>query len=148
MTNEELAELERLLDDYDTARAFRLERDALASLIATAREAEALREVLADPQAVHLNMLRGGIAKPSPVNIWHIYGKELLDAMPDEYRGDTEALRAENAKLRDFVEDAAGYTGEGPFTTPWRISLPVITTWALPIKTSRTETTIATGIAS
>lgn len=40
--------------------------------------------VLSDPTAVHLNMLRGGIAKPSPANIWHLYGdKALIDAMPE-----------------------------------------------------------------
>jgi hypothetical protein len=49
----------------------------------TMRELEAM---LADPIGVHLNMLRGSIAKPSPVNIWHLYGRALLDAMPAEYR--------------------------------------------------------------
>jgi hypothetical protein len=44
-----------------------------------------LREVLADPAAVHVNMLRGGIAKPTVAQIWHLYGAELLAAMPAEH---------------------------------------------------------------
>lgn len=39
---------------------------------------------LSDPAAVHINMLRGGIARPSPANIWHIYRSDLLYAMPSD----------------------------------------------------------------
>ncbi|MDR6851035.1 hypothetical protein J2Y54_000528 [Sphingomonas sp. BE123] len=41
---------------------------------------------LSDPNAVHVNMLRGSIAKPSPAQIWHIYGNELLADMPESAR--------------------------------------------------------------
>ncbi len=34
--------------------------------------------LLADPLAVHLNMLRGSIAKPHIDHIIHLYGKEAL----------------------------------------------------------------------
>lgn len=50
------------------------------------RERAGIMDLLSDPVAVHLNMLRGGIAKPSPANIWHLYGRALLDAMPSEFR--------------------------------------------------------------
>jgi hypothetical protein len=42
-------------------------------------------ESLSDPTAVHLNMLRGGIAKPSVPNIWHLYGEEALLAEAPEH---------------------------------------------------------------
>jgi hypothetical protein len=51
-----------------------------------ALEAQALQiAVLSDPAAVHLNMLRGGIAKPSVPNIWHLYGEEALLAEAPEH---------------------------------------------------------------
>lgn len=37
-----------------------------------------IRKVLADPVAVHMNMLRGAIAKPSFENIIHLYGAQNL----------------------------------------------------------------------
>jgi hypothetical protein len=43
---------------------------------AEARIAE-LEAIIADPVAVHANMLRGMIAKPSVANIIHLYGDEL-----------------------------------------------------------------------
>jgi hypothetical protein len=36
-------------------------------------------EVIQDPKAVHLNLLRGTIAKPSVAAIKHVYGKSLAD---------------------------------------------------------------------
>ena len=60
--------------------------EAAARITADQARIAELEGNLTDPQAVHVNMLRGGIAKPSPANIWHIYGRELLDAMPDELR--------------------------------------------------------------
>jgi hypothetical protein len=53
---------------------------ALRAISTAIAEAEAERAVLADPAAVHLNMLRGGIAKPSVANIIHLYGEETLRA--------------------------------------------------------------------
>jgi hypothetical protein len=61
-----------------------------------------LREALRDPAVVHLNMLRGGIAKPSVAQIWHLYGAALLEGMPAEHRG--AALRqVEQRAYRDAV---------------------------------------------
>lgn len=37
-----------------------------------------LVEALRDPNAVHVNMLRGGIAKPSLAQIIHIYGRDAV----------------------------------------------------------------------
>ena len=46
-------------------------------------DAGEIERVLADSNAVHLNMLRGGIAKPSIKQIIHLYGEEALrDALP------------------------------------------------------------------
>lgn len=41
-------------------------------------EIERLRAVMSDPAAVHINMLRGAIAKPSIRNIVHLYGADAL----------------------------------------------------------------------
>jgi hypothetical protein len=55
---------------------------------ALAKETAAYRFVLSDAQAVHLNMLRGGIAKPSRMNLLHLacatdydHLKEKVDAL-------------------------------------------------------------------
>lgn len=42
------------------------------------RDVDRLQAALSDPIAVHANMLRGTIAKPSPGQIVHIYGVEAL----------------------------------------------------------------------
>jgi hypothetical protein len=47
--------------------------DDLAALEAQSKEIEALRAALEDGDNVHLNMLRGTIAKPSVEQIVHIY---------------------------------------------------------------------------
>lgn len=44
-------------------------------------------EVLSNPAAVHLNMLRGSIARPSPANIAHLYrGDEAVDLLSELLR--------------------------------------------------------------
>jgi hypothetical protein len=43
-------------------------------------ETERLREVIADPNAVHVNMLRGSIAKPSIAQFIHLYGEDAVRA--------------------------------------------------------------------
>ena len=54
-----------------------------------------MTDALTDPNTVHVNMLAGRIAKPSPAQIWHIYGAELLAAMPTPgAAGIVERLRA------------------------------------------------------
>lgn len=59
-------------------------KQAITAMIQSAQLAavKAAVEGLKDPASVHVNMLRGTIAKPSARNIWHIYGKELLEDMP------------------------------------------------------------------
>jgi len=68
---------------------------------------QAIHDVLQDPIAVHANMLRGGIAKPSPTNIWHLYGRELFDAMPHEFR---------QAARERALDEAAEVAFKYPFT--------------------------------
>lgn len=53
-------------------------------------EAEGQLAALKDPQAVHIAMLRGSIAKPGPECAWHLYQRDLLDAMPADYRAEAE----------------------------------------------------------
>lgn len=102
-------DLKRVRGALELIEAYRSEIDRLTGELAVAREdiasidrqatqwsadAEAaeqrcadMEKALADPVAVHANMLRGGIAKPSPANIWHLYGDEaLLAAMPESAR--------------------------------------------------------------
>lgn len=43
-------------------------------------ENERLLEAMKDPNVVHVNMLRGGIAKPSVGQILHIYGEDVFRA--------------------------------------------------------------------
>lgn len=59
-------------DDYSLVQAFARHRSEA--------QATGLREALADPSAVHVNMLRGGIARPSLAQIIHIYGEDALRA--------------------------------------------------------------------
>lgn len=53
---------------------------------AGAGEPGALEELLKDPKAVHLNMLRGGIAKLTPAQIGHLYRGEEADEVIREVR--------------------------------------------------------------
>jgi hypothetical protein len=85
----------------------------------TALEAEKAvsRDVLMDPVAVHLNLLRGGIAKPSVDNIAHLYPevwamKEALIATLKHFRHPTSAEH----ETRDKVMAALAPFGELPLT--------------------------------
>ena len=65
-----------------SAETVREAKDLIDHLLAElARTNEALR----DPAAVHVNKLRGGIAKPSARNIWHLYGEKALIAEAPEH---------------------------------------------------------------
>ncbi|PTX52453.1 hypothetical protein IQ03_01294 [Gemmobacter caeni] len=62
-------------------------------------------KLLADPDAVHLNLLRGTLARPSVEQIVHLYGAEALRAAlpsppdPDERVAELERAIAEQAAL-------------------------------------------------
>lgn len=75
-----------------------------------AAENERLRTALADPAVVHINMLAGVIAKPSPAQIIHIYGDDALRAALqankprrtlDELRGVFEEAYKDNREPRN-----------------------------------------------
>ena len=72
------AEYSRSFPDLRLPEAFARHREQ-----ATA----SLQEALADPNVVHVNMLRGGIAKPSIAQIVHIYGSEGLREYLTTVRG-------------------------------------------------------------
>lgn len=55
-------------------------RNAVPDILALTEEVRVLREALADPNSVHVNMLRGDIALPSVAQIIHIYGEDKLRA--------------------------------------------------------------------
>jgi len=87
-------------------------RDAIHAHYASALAARDARiaefeRILADPNAVHINMLRGTIARPSIEQVRHLY--------PEEFA----ALEAEREKLREALAEAADeldayYTAEYP----------------------------------
>jgi hypothetical protein len=62
-------------------------------------------KLLSDPDAVHLNLLRGSLARPSVEQIVHLYGAETLRAAlpsppdPDERVAELERAIAEQAAL-------------------------------------------------
>jgi hypothetical protein len=62
-------------------------------------------KILSDPDAVHLNLLRGTLARPSPEQIVHLYGAETLRAVlpsppdPDDRLMELEAVISEQATL-------------------------------------------------
>lgn len=90
----------------------------LAAENATLRASEAaaleriteLEALLADPIAVHANMLRGTIAMPSFANIKHLYAAEVAKA-----RAEDAALIAASLALKEIVEGISGAMDHGTF---------------------------------
>jgi len=52
-------------------------RDRVPAILKLLDEHTAMKEALADPNAVHVNLLHGSIARPSAQQSVHIYGEEL-----------------------------------------------------------------------
>lgn len=72
-------------------------------------------DLLIDPNAVHMNMLRGTLAKPSVDQIVHIYGPEALAASPEVAKlvADAEVRGMERAAAKlHWLWDADGTKGE------------------------------------
>lgn len=67
------------------------QRAALSAMKRDQAERGAIEDAIKDPNAVHVNLLRGSIARPSPRQIWHIYQRELLADMPSEFREELSA---------------------------------------------------------
>lgn len=75
--------------------------DAVSDIMEIVTKLRADSALLKDSAAVHLNMLAGGIAKPSWANIQHLYPEEFAQ------------LRAErDAAARDMRERAAAWHDE------------------------------------
>jgi hypothetical protein len=109
------AEYDGLLSTWVESR----ERHLAAEARVTALEAEKAvsGDVLMDPVAVHLNLLRGGIAKPSVDNIAHLYPevwamKEALIATLKHFRHPTSAEH----ETRDKVMAALSHFDDPPLT--------------------------------
>ena len=69
-----------------------MEEDA-AAVIATALDEQLT--LLSDPNAVHINMLRGMIAKPSWKQIQHLYPEESRTALDEAREAERMALMSE-----------------------------------------------------
>lgn len=90
------------------AQAMTMEPDtwlALNQLPALLAENAALRSVVTDQAALHLNMMRGGVPKLAPANIGHLYrGEEAKEVIAEVDRqnpgSNTRATEAE-AELRE-----------------------------------------------
>lgn len=112
MTPEQIAEGRALLAEFiktgwggANAWNYWLRQNLLALLDAAERVArlEAEMAALTDANAVHANMLRGSIAKPSVEQIVHLYGADVLvAALPQADR--LRAIEAENARLREALK--------------------------------------------
>lgn len=52
-----------------------------------------IADTLKNPQTVHINMLRGGIAKPTPASIGHLYrGAEAVEVVSEVMRQNPDAF--------------------------------------------------------
>ena len=60
---------------------------------------------LSDPVVVHLNMLRGTIAKPTIEQIVHLYGSEAFQPMIDAARQDAKEAETYAWKLEEELRD-------------------------------------------
>lgn len=85
-------------------------------------EPVALEELLKDPNAVHLNMLRGGIAKLTPAQIGHLYrGEEAEEVIREVRRQNPPPVPQEGAG-----EPAKGWLYHCPDTgTEWSDNHPI-----------------------
>jgi len=116
-------------------------RDAIHAHYASALAARDARiaefeRILADPNAVHINMLRGTIARPSIEQVRHLY--------PEEFA----ALEAEREKLREALAEAADeldayYTAEYPTDHPHHARKPETAKAATPARAALQEPTDA-----
>jgi hypothetical protein len=129
LANEVLAHAETIAGDAATLRALAAERDAAvektnvaakayAFMGERAATAEAAIALLLDPNAVHVSMLRGAIAKPSVAQILHIYPE--MQSERDAARAECVAMasqvqeaNAQVARLRDAVGEAIRCIGDG-----------------------------------
>ena len=73
---------------------------------------------LADPNAIHINMLNGRIAKPSVTQIVHIYAGQLITTAEADARVEAAVLAEReacaeilDAKAADHDADAARFRG-------------------------------------
>lgn len=73
-----------------------------------------LKEALADPNTVHLNMLRGGIARPSLTQFLHVMGNGTLDAFREVIE---IAARNESCPAIDIARQALSETSSDPEST-------------------------------
>lgn len=74
-------ELKQARADYERLRSrMALWSHAIKMAQDNEREIERLRAALQDPATVHINMLRGTIAKPTLAQIIHLYGDESIRA--------------------------------------------------------------------
>src|SRR5690606_25972518 len=110
-----VARLESLADAEDRGGCVELQmrtspcREAATALRTLARERDEARQALADPIAVHINMMRGTIAKPSIENIHHLY-PEIREGWVKERQADrarASSLEAQLAGAKEALDEIA-----------------------------------------
>lgn len=91
---------------YDGAMLKEQREEWKAADVIEAQQAE-IERLQSDPNAVHLNLLRGGLAKPSVDQIRHVYPelRDEFEAQQAEIDRLREALRKLHAWSRPFVEN-------------------------------------------
>jgi hypothetical protein len=89
-----------------------IQSDAFKALSAPALSAspapasDLVEAALLDPATVHINMLRGGIAKPTPAQIGHLYrGDEAAEVIAEVARQNPDAARALIAAMQPGQRD-------------------------------------------
>ena len=74
---------------------------------------------LADPNAIHINMLNGRIAKPSVAQIVHIYAGQLITTAEADARVEAAVLAERDAILAEVDDIRARYAPIG--SKEWRL---------------------------
>lgn len=99
LAKQAMSDLTWCSDPIDEADTEYVRADLFSSALARAERAEAELAKLADPNAVHVSMLAGTVAKPSWDQIKHIYAREAERA---------EALLAEAVEAIEYFMDGWG----------------------------------------
>jgi hypothetical protein len=80
-----------------------------------------VESALRDPATVHINMLRGGIAKPTPAQIGHLYrGDEAAEVIREVARQNPDAARAVIAAMQPGWRDMESAPKDGTVIDVWR----------------------------
>lgn len=76
---------------------------------------EGVEDALKDPATVHINMLRGGIAKPTPTSIGHLYrGADAVEVVAEVRRQNPDAFATyDGMRCQKCGGEIQGWTCQG-----------------------------------